>query len=188
MVAPGISDNRPDHHALVRLRAASAADCDAGVFSGNRQRAGRAAPALTIFDEIDDRTERDAFRDAWNAKEPKAKRDLAEAFVRRYPAVDRACERRTSSLPAQVPTWETILRRSSAPGARCACCPKIRSLLVMMADIAAKQSDLDLAEQSARDALRYLTNADTPSAVHGNRMATRSVTSFVPPRISCWDE
>ena len=33
----------------------------------------------------------------------------------------------------------------------------------MTADLAAKQSQLDLADESARDALRHLANADTPS-------------------------
>ena len=43
--------------------------------------------------------------------------------------------------------------------------PENPFLLVMVADIAAKQGDLDLAVESARDALRYLEHAEPPSPI-----------------------
>ena len=43
--------------------------------------------------------------------------------------------------------------------------PENPSLLVMVADVAAKQREPELAETSARDAIRYLTHADAPSAM-----------------------
>ena len=41
---------------------------------------------LTIFDEIEDRAERDAFREVWEPAEPRVKRARADTFVERYPA------------------------------------------------------------------------------------------------------
>ena len=58
-------------------------------------------------------------------------------------------------------------------------------LLVMTADIAAKQADLSLAERSARDALRHLANADTPSPWR-RPTGHASATTFGQRRTSCW--
>ena len=74
---------------------------------------------LTIFDEIEDRAERDAFRAAWDAKEPRTKRDRADAFVERFPR-SIVCRGPTSSPRAPAPTWVITLRRSTARAAAAA--------------------------------------------------------------------
>ena len=67
--------------------------------------------------------------------------------------------------------------------------PENPFLLVMTADIAAKQSELDLADESARDALRYLTNADAPQPFTATewprvRDELRSTAYFVLGRVA----
>ncbi|RPI54545.1 MAG: hypothetical protein EHM55_10550 [Acidobacteria bacterium] len=122
----------------------------------------RRASPLTIFDEIADRAERDAFRDVWDAKDPRVKRERADAFVERYPRsiVLREAYELAARASADMGEHAAALERARRS---LRLLPENPFLLVMTADIAAKQSELGLAEESARDALRYLTNADTPS-------------------------
>ncbi len=123
---------------------------------------GARRSTLTIFDEIDDPAERMAFRGAWDADQPRTKRDLADAFVERYPRsiVLREAYELAARASAELGDHPAALDRARHS---LRLLPENPFLLVMVADIAAKQSALDLADQSARDALRYLTNADTPS-------------------------
>ncbi len=117
---------------------------------------------LTIFDEIEDRAERDAFRAVWDAKEPRTKRDRADAFVERFPRsiVLREAYELAARASADLGDHLTALDRARRS---LRLLPENPLLLVMTADLAAKQSQLDLADESARDALRHLANADTPS-------------------------
>lgn len=143
---------------------------------------------LTIFDEIDDPVEREAFRTAWNARETRAKRNLADAFVERYPRsmVLREAYELSARASAELGDQPAALER-----ARLALrlLPENPSLLVMTADLAAKQSALDLADTSARDALRYLANADAPSPLTADawrriRDELRSTAYFVIGRVA----
>jgi predicted CXXCH cytochrome family protein len=117
---------------------------------------------LTIFDEIEDRRERDAFREVWNTTGPRAKRARADAFLERYPAsrMLRDAYELGARASADLGDHADALRRARLS---LRLLPENPFLLVMTADIAAKQADLSLAERSARDALRHLANADTPS-------------------------
>ncbi|MCM3878515.1 MAG: hypothetical protein ND807_00255 [Vicinamibacterales bacterium] len=118
--------------------------------------------ALTIFDEIEDLTERAAFRDVWNAQMPQNQRDLGVRFVERYPR---------SILLREA--YELIARACVALGDDTAgldwakrslrLMPENPFLLVMTAEVAARQQQLDLAETSARDALSYAARAATPA-------------------------
>ncbi len=67
--------------------------------------------------------------------------------------------------------------------------PENPFLLVMMADTAAKQGDLDLAVASARDALRYLEHALAPSPISTEqwpslRARMRATALFVLGRVA----
>ena len=118
----------------------------------------------TIFDEIEDRAERDAFRDVWDTSEPRSKRTRADAFVERYPASSmlREAYELGARASAELGDHADALRRARLS---LRLLPENPFLLVMTADIAAKQADLPLAERTARDALRLLANAATPSPV-----------------------
>ncbi len=121
-------------------------------------------PSTTIFDEIADADERAAFRRVWDASAPNTQRDLAVRFVERYPR---------SVLLREA--YEIAARASVASGDLAAglewskrslrLMPENPSLLVMVADTAVRQRHFDLAESSARDALRYLERVDRPPSI-----------------------
>ena len=117
---------------------------------------------LTIFDEIEDRAERDAFRQVWDTLEPRTKRVRVDAFVERYPAsrMLREAYELGARASAELGDHADALRRARLS---LRLLPENPFLLVMTADISVKQRDLALAERSAREALRQLANADTPS-------------------------
>ena len=144
--------------------------------------------SLTIFDEIDDPVERESFRAAWNAKEPRAKRDLADAFAERYARsiVLREAYELSARASAEIGDHPAALERAQRS---LRLLPENPFLLVMTADLAAKQSAFDLADTSARDALRYLANADTPWPVTADawprvRDQLRSTAYFVLGRVA----
>ena len=71
--------------------------------------------------------------------------------------------------------------------------PENPFLLVMIADIAAKQRDFDLAATSARDALRYLEHAEAPSQLSRQqwpqiRDRLRATALFVQGRVAAHRE
>jgi predicted CXXCH cytochrome family protein len=123
---------------------------------------GARRQTLTIFDEIDDPAERAAFRTVWNTGDPRRKLGLAEAFIERYPRsiVLREAYELSARANVEVGDHPRALERARRS---LGLLPENPSLLVMTADLAAKLSEHDLADESARDALRYLANADTPS-------------------------
>ena len=114
---------------------------------------GGRPPRVTIFDEIEDPRERLAFRQVWDAAEPRTQLDLATRFVERYPRSILLREAYELAARACVATGDLA---SGLQWARRALrlMPENPFLLVMIADIAAKQGDLDLAVTSARDAMR----------------------------------
>ena len=137
----------------------------AASFAFSQETNNAAAPPpnrLTIFDEIEDRAERDAFRQVWDTLEPRTKRVRVDAFVERYPdsIVLREAYELGARASAELGDHADALRRARLS---LRLLPENPFLLVMTADIAAKQGDLALAERSAREALRQLANADTPS-------------------------
>jgi predicted CXXCH cytochrome family protein len=124
---------------------------------------GSPAPT-TIFDEITDTRERSAFREVWDSAEPRRQQDLAVRFVEQYPRSILLKDAYELAARASVASgdlsdgleWATRSLRLM---------PENPSLLVMVADVAAKQHEPELAETSARDALRYLTHAIAPAAM-----------------------
>jgi len=121
---------------------------------------GRPAPK-TIFEEIDEARERQAFRELWNAA-PRAQIDLATRYVEQYPRS--IVLREAYELAARAYIAEGDLARGLTWAQRALrLMPENPFLLVAVADTAAKQRDLDLAVTSARDALRYLEHAERPS-------------------------
>ena len=121
------------------------------------------APA-TIFDEITDARERTAFREVWDASEPRRQRDLAIGFVQLYPRSILLKEAYDLAARASVATGD--LAGGLEWGKRSLrLMPENPSLLVMIADVAAKQHEPELAETSARDAIRYLASAAAPAAI-----------------------
>jgi predicted CXXCH cytochrome family protein len=152
-------------------------------------RGGSQTPA-TIFDEIADVRERRAFREVWNTSEPSRQRDLAIRFVQQYPG---------STLLREA--YELAARASVAAGdlpaglewaKRCLrLMPENPSLLVMVADVAAKLHQPELAETSARDAIRHLTHADAPAAMPREqwtevRNELRGTAMGVLGRVAAW--
>jgi tetratricopeptide (TPR) repeat protein len=121
---------------------------------------GRPAPK-TIFEEIDDARERQAFRELWSAA-PRAQIDLATRYVEQYPRS--IVLREAYELAARACIAEGDLARGLTWAQRALrLMPENPFLLVAVADTAAKQRDMDLAVTSARDALRYLEHAERPS-------------------------
>ena len=152
-------------------------------------RGGSQTPA-TIFDEIADVRERRAFREVWNTSELSRQRDLAIRFVQQYPG---------STLLREA--YELAARASVAAGdlpaglewaKRCLrLMPENPSLLVMVADVAAKLHQPELAETSARDAIRHLTHADAPAAMPREqwtevRNELRGTATGVLGRVAAW--
>ena len=122
---------------------------------------GSIDPTRTIFDEIADRNERTAFRELWTASDPAKKKELALRFADAYPRSVVLKEAYEFAARAFVATGD------HAGGLYWAArslrlLPENPFLLVLVADVAAKRSQDDLAETSARDALSYLLDADAP--------------------------
>lgn len=143
---------------------------------------------ITIFDEIDEPRERAAFRQVWDAAEPRTQLGLATRFIEQYPR---------SILLREA--YELAARASVESGDRAAgldwarrslrLMPENPFLLVMVADTAAKEGDLDLAVTSARDALQYLEGAQAPSPITPeqwpqSRARLRATALFVVGRVA----
>lgn len=146
----------------------------------------------TIFDEIENPQERSAFRQVWNTPEPRRQRDLAVRFVEQYPRS--VLLREAYELAARA----SVALGDLAEGLEWAqrslrLMPENPFLLVMIADIAAKQSHTDLARTSARDALLYLEHADTPAPISPRdwprvRNELRATAHFVLGRLATRQE
>ena len=125
---------------------------------------GTTARTQTIFDEIQDTQERTAFREVWDATESATQKQLAIRFADRYPRSILLKEAYELAARAFVATgdyagglyWAQRSLRLT---------PENPFLLAMVAEVAAKRSQPDLAETSARDALGYLADADAPDPI-----------------------
>jgi predicted CXXCH cytochrome family protein len=125
------------------------------------------APAA-IFDEIADSAERRAFREVWNTSEPRRQRDLARRFVEQYPRS--ILLREAYELAARASVAAGDLSEGLDWARRCLrLLPENPSLLALVADVAVKQRDPDLAEASARDAIRQLSHAAAPAGIPGEQ-------------------
>jgi predicted CXXCH cytochrome family protein len=122
----------------------------------------RAQPARTIFDEIRDPEEGAAFRSVWDARDPAKQRQLAVAFVGHYPRSILLKEAYELAARASVSTGDLAGALEWAKRSL-RLMPENPFLLTLVGDTAAKVGQVDLAETSARDALRYLSTASTPS-------------------------
>jgi tetratricopeptide (TPR) repeat protein len=120
--------------------------------------------SVSIFDEIQDAQERSLFKELWNTEDPRLGKQRALEFVQRYPgsvllreAYERAA--RASAVlgdDAGAVEWGKRALRLL---------PENPFLLTMMADLAAKHSQHELAETSARRALRYLERSLPPTGI-----------------------
>jgi predicted CXXCH cytochrome family protein len=148
---------------------------------------GRRPTPMTIFDQIEDVGERRSFREVWDAA-PRAQIGLATRFVQEYPRS--IVLREAYELAARAYVAEGDLTQGLVWAKRALrLMPENPFLLVMVADIAAKQRDYDLAVESARDALRYLDHAEPPSHLSRQRWpqvrdGLRATALFVRGRVA----
>lgn len=148
---------------------------------------GGRPPQTTIFDEIHDTNERRAFRELWDAA-PRAQIELAARFVGQYPRS--VVLREVYELAARAFVAENDLPRGLLWANRALrLMPENPFLLVMVADISAKQRDFETAVTSARDALRYLERAEPPSHLSRQswpavRDGLRATAFFVQGRVA----
>jgi predicted CXXCH cytochrome family protein len=151
---------------------------------------GRPAP-VSILDEIEEAGERRAFRELWDA-DSGAQIRLAAAFVEAYPRS--ILLRETYELAARAHVAEGNLSAGLDWAARALrLLPENPFLLVMVADVAAKQRDLDRAYASAADALRYLAHAEPPTSIPRDRWPhvranLRATALFVQGRVAATRE
>lgn len=166
---------------LLAVALASAQEINVAIGPGTRP------AAMTIFDEIDDVRERRAFRELWEAP-PRAQIDLVARFVDEYPRS--LALREAYELAARAHVAEGEL----APGLTWAAralrlMPENPALLVMVADVSAKQRQFDLAVTSARDALDLLEHAEPPASLLRQRWShvrdeLRATALFVLGRVA----
>jgi predicted CXXCH cytochrome family protein len=166
---------------LLLVALASAQEINVAIGLGGR-------PAqTTIFDEIEDANERRAFRELWDAA-PRAQIDLAARFVDQYPRS--VVLREAYELAARAHVAEGHLAEGLTWATRSLrLMPENPFLLVMVADISAKQRNYDLAAATARDALRYLERAEPPSHLSPQswpqvRDGLRATALFVQGRVA----
>jgi predicted CXXCH cytochrome family protein len=140
---------------LLLVALASAQEINVAIGLGGRP------AATTIFDDIEDAGERRAFRELWDAA-PRAQIQLAARFENEYPGS--VVLREAYELAARAHVAEGNLADALTWASRALrLLPENPFLLVMVADIAAKQGNADMAATSARDALRYLDRAERPT-------------------------
>jgi predicted CXXCH cytochrome family protein len=116
---------------------------------------------LTLFDEIRDATERRLFRELWESADAATQKVLAVRFTEQYPRSILLKEAYELAARASVTTGDFTGGLAWAKRSL-RLMPENPFLLVLAADVAARQHDDGFAETSARDALRYLSNAATP--------------------------
>ena len=147
---------------------------------------------VTIFDQIEDAGERAAFRALWDTVDPQTKLTQAQKFVDTFPRSILLREAYELAARAHIAAGN---QREGLEWARRSLrlMPENPFLLVMIADIAAKQREFDLAVQSARDALRYVEHAEAPSPISADewpnvRARLRATALFVLGRVAAHRE
>ncbi len=143
---------------------------------------------MTIFDQIEDATRapgvpRGLGRGA--SRTDRAGRPLRRPSIRALSC----CARRTSWPRARYVAEGDLAQGLAWANRALRLMPENPFLLVMVADIAAKQRDFDLAVTSARDALRYLEHAEPPSHLSRQqwpqvRDGLRATALFVQGRVA----
>ena len=152
---------------------------------------GRRPAAMTIFDQIEEDGERRAFREVWDAP-AREQIDLATRFVQQYPRSIVLREAYELAARAYVAQGNLVQGLTWADRAL-RLMPENPFLLVMVADVAAKQRDYDKALESASDALRYLEHAEPPAHVSRRqwprmRDELRATALFVRGRVAAVHE
>jgi predicted CXXCH cytochrome family protein len=146
---------------LLLVALASAQEINVAIGLGGRP------ASVSILDEIDDPRERRAFRELWDAN-PRRQITLAARFVEDYPRS--ILLRETYELAARAYVADGNLAAGlDWAGRALRLLPENPFLLVMVADAAAKQGDLERADATAADALRYLTHAEPPASIGRER-------------------
>ena len=113
---------------------------------------------ISIFDEIQDSQERSLFKELWDTNDPQQGRQRAMDFVERYPRS--VVLREAYELAARASATLGDDNGALEWGKRALrLLPENPLLLAMMADLAARHGQHQLAETSGRQALRYLERA-----------------------------
>ncbi len=124
----------------------------------------KAIRTVSIFEEIRDPQERNLFKELRDTQDPQQGRQRAVAFLERYP---RSVVLR--EVYEQLAHASAALRDDDAAiewGKRALrLLPENPFLLTMMADVAARHGQHELAETSGRQALRYLERALPPASI-----------------------
>jgi len=116
---------------------------------------------FTLFDEISDPVEQGAFRTLWNTPEPSARMNLVARFVTDYPRSALLKEAYEFGAHAAAALGD---RQSAIAWAQRALriTPENPFLLALLADMAVNEKRLELAETSAKEAVRLVENAESP--------------------------
>ncbi len=119
---------------------------------------------VSIFDEIQDSQERGLFKELWDTADPQQGRQRAISFATRYPRS--VVLRETYEQAARASAMMGDDKEALEWGKRALrLLPENPLLLTMIADLAARHGQHELAETSGRQALRYLERALSPSAI-----------------------
>jgi predicted CXXCH cytochrome family protein len=121
-------------------------------------------PRFTIIDQIADASERRAFLELYRARDPHQRRKLAEEFAASYPQSWMLAQvyEIASKACIDLEDYVSALRFGSQS---LRLFPENPLLLVPVANVQAKLERLAEAEQSAREALDYLSRFDRPAAI-----------------------
>lgn len=122
------------------------------------------AAGYSLFDEIHDARERSSFQEVWRTHEPAKQKERVLDYIHRYPRSVLLKEAYEIAARAAVALGDYVAGLDWAKRSL-RLMPENPFLLAMVADIAAGQGQLDLAESTARDALGYLQNAVSPSGI-----------------------
>lgn len=122
---------------------------------------------VSVFEEISDPAERSLFQELWDTEDPQLGRQRAVAFVERYPrsvALREAYEQaaRASAVLGDNDGGIEWGRRALR------LLPENPFLQAMVADLAEKQGQHQLAETSARQALLLMERAQAPASIPPN--------------------
>ena len=119
---------------------------------------------VSIFDEIQDSQERSLFKELWDTADPRQGRQRVVDFVERYPhsVVLREAYEHAARASAVLGDDNGALEWGKRA---LRLLPENPFLLTMMADLAARHGQHQLAETSGRQALRSLERALPPAAI-----------------------
>jgi len=119
---------------------------------------------VSIFDEIQDPPERSLFKELRDTQDPQQGRQRAMEFVERYPrsVVLREVYEQAAHASAAMGDYNGAMEWSKRA---LRLLPENPFLLTMMADLAARHGQHQLAETSGRQALRYLDRALAPASI-----------------------